>query len=147
MCSWRSITARQGVRRHFGALVKDIAQGLARVCHDNGSQYVSDAFRDRLPGYRGLAKLCACPEGRGCAERFIRILKENLLWVRYFKTTVEELRNSLFERNPILVDSGGHYHVVFGRAKTSVPEKPERVSAPVRYRRGVSRLPGDVSMA
>ena len=31
------------------------------------------------------------PEGNGCAERFIRTLKENLLWVRDFNT-VEELR-------------------------------------------------------
>ena len=31
-----------------------------------------------------------------CAERFIRTLKENLLWVRTFDT-VEELRQALFE--------------------------------------------------
>ena len=36
------------------------------------------------------------PEGNGCAERFIRTLKENLLWVRTFKT-VEELRLALLE--------------------------------------------------
>ena len=34
------------------------------------------------------------PEGNGCAERFIRTLKENLLWVRTFKT-IEELRQAL----------------------------------------------------
>jgi transposase InsO family protein len=34
------------------------------------------------------------PEGNGVAERFIRTLKENLLWVRTFKT-VEELRAAL----------------------------------------------------
>ena len=34
------------------------------------------------------------PEGNGCAERFIRTLKENLLWVRRF-ATVEELRLAL----------------------------------------------------
>jgi transposase InsO family protein len=32
--------------------------------------------------------------GNGCAERFIRTLKENLLWVRTFDT-VEELRLAL----------------------------------------------------
>lgn len=32
----------------------------------------------------------------GCAERFIRTLKENLLWVRSF-ATVEELRRALLE--------------------------------------------------
>ena len=34
------------------------------------------------------------PEGNGCAERFIRTLKENLLWVRRFET-IEELRQAL----------------------------------------------------
>jgi hypothetical protein len=34
--------------------------------------------------------------GNGRAERFIRILKENLLWVRIFDT-VEELRLALLE--------------------------------------------------
>jgi transposase InsO family protein len=34
------------------------------------------------------------PEGNGCAERFIRTLKENLLWVRRF-ATIEDLRQAL----------------------------------------------------
>jgi hypothetical protein len=34
------------------------------------------------------------PESNGCAERFIRTLKENLLWVRTFET-IEELRQAL----------------------------------------------------
>ena len=34
------------------------------------------------------------PEGNGCAERFIRTLKENLLWVRCF-ATIEDLRQAL----------------------------------------------------
>jgi hypothetical protein len=34
------------------------------------------------------------PEGNGCAERFIRTLKENLLWLTTFDT-VEELRLAL----------------------------------------------------
>jgi transposase InsO family protein len=36
------------------------------------------------------------PEGNGVAERFIRTLKENLLWVRTFDT-IEELRAALAE--------------------------------------------------
>ena len=36
------------------------------------------------------------PEGNGCAERFIRTLKENLLWVRWFET-IEDLRLALLE--------------------------------------------------
>ena len=34
------------------------------------------------------------PEGNGCVERFIRTLKENLLWVRRF-ATIDELRQAL----------------------------------------------------
>jgi putative transposase len=42
------------------------------------------------------------PEGNGCAERFIRTLKEHLVWLQTFET-VEELRLALhaFQR---------HYH-------------------------------------
>ena len=36
------------------------------------------------------------PEGNGVAERFIRTLKEQLLWVQTFDT-VEELRLALLE--------------------------------------------------
>ena len=36
------------------------------------------------------------PEGNGCAERFIRTLKENLLWVWTFDT-VEQLPHALIE--------------------------------------------------
>jgi putative transposase len=36
------------------------------------------------------------PEGNGCAERFIRTLKENLLWLTTFDT-VEDLRLALHE--------------------------------------------------
>ena len=36
------------------------------------------------------------PEYNGCAERFIRTLKENLLWVRHFKT-IEKLRLAVLE--------------------------------------------------
>src|SRR5258705_11087924 len=36
------------------------------------------------------------PEGNGVVERFIRTLKENLLWVRTFDT-IEELRAALVE--------------------------------------------------
>lgn len=44
--------------------------------------------------HREFARLHPGPEGNGCAERFIRTLKENLLWVRTF-ATLEELRQAL----------------------------------------------------
>ena len=86
---------RQGIRERFGAFAKDIAHGLA-LRHDHGSQYVSHHFQSEIR-FLGLASSPAFvrePEGNGCAERFIRVLKENLLWVRRFDT-VEELRLAL----------------------------------------------------
>ena len=86
---------RQGVRRHFGGMVRDSARGLA-VRHDHGSQYMSDHFQKELAflGIDSSPAFVRSPEGNGCAERFIRTLKENLLWVRTFDT-VEELRVAL----------------------------------------------------
>jgi putative transposase len=86
---------RQGVRRHFGGFAQGIARGLS-VRHDHGSQYMSQAFQQEL-AFLGLTSSPAfvrAPAGNGCAERFIRTLKENLLWVRTFDT-VEELRQAL----------------------------------------------------
>jgi len=88
---------RQGVRRHFGAIGKDVAHGLA-VRHDHGSQYMSDAFQTemRFLGIESSPAFVRAPEGNGCAERFIRTLKENLLWIQTFDT-VEELRLALLD--------------------------------------------------
>ena len=88
---------RQGVRRHFGGFAQGIAPGLS-VRHDHGSQYMSDAFQQELAflGLESSPAFVRAPEGNGCAERFIRTLKENLLWVRPFDT-VEELRQALLD--------------------------------------------------
>jgi putative transposase len=86
---------RQAVRERFGAFAKGIAHGLA-LRHDHGSQYVSHHFQAEVR-FLGLASSPAFvrePQGNGCAERFIRVLKENLLWIRRF-ATIEELRLAL----------------------------------------------------
>jgi transposase InsO family protein len=86
---------RQGVRHSFGAFAKNIAAGLA-LRHDHGSQYMAHDFQTELAflGIESSPAFLRAPEGNGCAERFIRTLKENLLWVRTF-TTIEELRQAL----------------------------------------------------
>lgn len=88
---------RQGIRRHFGRFAKDVAHGLS-MRHDHGSQYMSDHFQKEIAflGIESSPAFVRAPEGNGCAERFIRTLKENLLWVRHFET-IEELRQSLLE--------------------------------------------------
>ena len=88
---------RQGVREYFGAFAPQTAQGLT-LRHDHGSQYVSHDFQDELAflGIESSPAFVRAPQGNGCAERFVRILKENLLWVRTF-ATVEELRQALLD--------------------------------------------------
>ena len=85
------------MRRHFGATSKDVAAGL-KLRHDHGPNSVSDDFQDQiaLPGIEASPSFVREPEGNGVAERFIRTLKENLLWVRHFET-IEELRLALLE--------------------------------------------------
>ena len=86
---------RQGVRQHFGGFEAAIATGLT-LRHDNGSQYLSDHFQTeiRFLGIASSPSFVRAPEGNGCAERFIRTLKEQLLWVQTFRT-IEELRQAL----------------------------------------------------
>ena len=51
------------------------------------------------PGSSGIESspsFVRSPEGNGCAERFIRTLKEQLLWTRWFRN-VEELLEALHE--------------------------------------------------
>lgn len=88
---------RQGVRKHFGAIGRNVADGL-ELRHDHGSQYMSDAFQQEIDflGIQSSPSFVRAPEGNGCAERAIRTLKEQLLWIRSF-STIEELRRALIE--------------------------------------------------
>jgi len=76
-------------------IAENVAAGLT-VRHDHGSQYLSDAFQAELAflGIQSSPAFVRAPEGNGCAERVIRTLKEQLLWVRTF-ATVEDLRVAL----------------------------------------------------
>ena len=71
---------RQAVRERFGTLAKGVAAGLP-LRHDHGSQYVSHDVQAEIC-FLGISSSPAFvrePEGNGCAERFIRTLKENPL--------------------------------------------------------------------
>ena len=77
---------RQGIRDYFGGFAPRAAQGLA-LRHDEEIAFL---------GITSSPAFVRAPEGNGGAERFVRILKENLLWVRDF-ATVEELRLALID--------------------------------------------------
>jgi transposase InsO family protein len=86
---------RQGVRRCFGGYGEAVASGLT-LRHDHGSQFVSRAFQEeiRFLGIESSPSYVRSPQGNGCAERFIRTLKEQLLWTRWFRN-VDELLEAL----------------------------------------------------
>ena len=81
--------------RCFGSIAPGVARGL-KLRHDHGSNYMSSDFQGEIKclGIEASPSFVREPEGNGVAERFIRTLKENLLWVRTFKT-IEELRAEL----------------------------------------------------
>jgi putative transposase len=94
---------RQGVRERFDAFAAGIAGGL-KLRHDHGSQFVARDFQAEIAflGIESSPAFVREPEGilgagpRTSAERFIRVLKENLLWVRRF-ATIEQLRRALLD--------------------------------------------------
>jgi putative transposase len=59
---------------------------------------MSQVFQDevRFLGLTSSPAFVREPLGNGCAERFIRTRKENLLWLQTFKT-IEDLRLALLE--------------------------------------------------
>lgn len=93
---WQALEpVRQGVTRHFGGVGPGVARGLT-LRHDHGSNYMADDFQSEIEcfGIISSPAFVRQPEGNGVAERAIRTLKEQLLWVRHF-ATVEELRQAL----------------------------------------------------
>ena len=81
---------RQGIREHYASYTSQVASGLV-LRHDNGSQYTSGYFQQELRflGIESSPAYVREPEGNGVAERFIRTLKEQLLWVQHFETVAE----------------------------------------------------------
>jgi putative transposase len=86
---------RQAVKHSFGAFKERVAKGLA-IRHDHGSQFISDAYQKELKflGITSTPSFVAEPQCNGVSERFIRTLKEQLLWLKHF-ASVEELNKAL----------------------------------------------------
>ena len=126
---------RQGVQRHFGNIGPGVAVGL-KLRHDHGSNYMSGDFQAEIKclGITSSPSFGREPEGNGVAERFIRTLKENVLWV-HTCVTVEDRRRALVEfarhdNETRLVARHGHHTPAQVRAdqlggdETPMPELP-----------------------
>jgi putative transposase len=79
----------------WGQLGPDVARGL-ELRHDWGPQYRSAHFAGSLAwlGITDSPAFLGEPETNGCAERWIRTLKDQCLWVQ-LHDTVEELRQAV----------------------------------------------------
>lgn len=85
----------QAVENQYGTIDRSIARGLA-LRSDHGSQFKSDAYRDRLD-YLGVYHSLGYvkePETNGVIERFHRTLKEQAIH-GYTYRNVEELRTAV----------------------------------------------------
>jgi putative transposase len=79
----------------WGRLDADVARGLS-LRHDWGPQYRSGHFLGSI-AWLGIADDAAFlgePETNGCAERWIRTLKEQCLWAE-LHDTIDELRQAV----------------------------------------------------
>jgi len=95
--AWRSCVGLHAA--NCGGFRTGAAAGI-RNRHDHGSQYqyMSDDYQAEIAflGMESSPSFVRQPECNGCVERFIRTLKEQLLWVKVFQN-VEELRWALAE--------------------------------------------------
>ena len=85
-------TALEGVRTHMGGFAKAVALGLG-LRHDCGSQYRARQFQAEIKwlGIRSSPAYVGEPECNGVAERFIRTLKEECIYL-HDSETLEEAR-------------------------------------------------------
>ncbi len=127
---------RQGVLRHYGAIGPGVAAGL-KLRHDHGSNYLSGDFQAEITclGLTSSPSFVREPEGNGVAERFIRTLKENLLWVHTFDT-IEELRLALVEfasryNETWLVARHGYRTPAQVRADQRAVDRPAKAELPL----------------
>lgn len=80
----------QGLLAHFGGVGADVGRGLS-LRMDNGTQYVSDHFRNqvRFWGMETSYAFIEQPQGNGVAERFFRTMKEQIIYGRIYRTVAE----------------------------------------------------------
>lgn len=117
---------RQGIQAAFGAATKEIARGLQIRC-DWGPQYVATAWIQEVkwlgitisPSYVGE------PQCNGVAERFMRTLKEQCLYLHQFET-LEQARQSISEftgryNTQWLIERLGHRTPAQVRAEALTP--------------------------
>ena len=93
----------QGVLKEFGSVEAGITRGLALMLRmDSGPQYRSDDFLNQVKswGITPSFSFVSEPETNGVSERFIRTLKEQVIYGRTFRT-IEEVRQAVAKFVPL----------------------------------------------
>lgn len=85
----------QGLLATVGSVAADAGRGLA-LRMDHGTQYLSDHFQNQLKhwGINPSFAFIEQPQTNGVAERFIRTLKEQVVYGRVFQN-LEEVRDAV----------------------------------------------------
>lgn len=84
------VLVKRAIVKAFGSLSPGIAVGLT-VRHDNHQIFQAEEFRKPLRSLGiGFSRIpILSPQMNGCAERFVRTLRENLLSIRYFERLMD----------------------------------------------------------
>ncbi len=85
----------QGLMTTVGSVAADAGRGLA-LRMDHGTQYLSDHFQNQVKywGIRPSFAFIEQPQTNGVAERFIRTLKEQVIYGRVFQN-LQEVREAV----------------------------------------------------
>jgi putative transposase len=83
------------INDRFGQVAPDVARGI-QLRHDWGPQYLSGHFQATLKwlGIEDSPAYAGEPSCNGCAERFIRTLKEQCLWASLHED-IDDLREAV----------------------------------------------------
>ena len=93
----------QGVLKEFGSVEAGITRGLQLMLRmDSGPQYRSDDFLNQVKAWGIMPSFSFVwePETNGVAERFIRTLKEQVIYGHTFRT-IEEVRQAVARFIPL----------------------------------------------
>ena len=119
----------QGVQRAFGSVDGGTARGLA-LRMDHGCQYTSDHFQHQLRWWRIAPSFAFLqqPQTNGVAERFIRTLKEQVVYERVFRN-LESLPLAPPIGSKNVTDSSGFHR--FSAGIRPLPEVSHLAETPI----------------
>ena len=119
---------RQAIHHSFGIFNQDIAKDQLSLRHDHGNQFVSHDYQNELKflGIKSTPAYVAEPQCNGVSERFIRTLKEQLLWLRKF-SSIQELNEALHRFKELFNSSwlvAKHNYLTPSQARAKLTQTP-----------------------